>query len=110
MGTDCAPLIADLSFEFKFMKKLIRMDISVARKLNKTFRYIDDLLTQNKPRFLNSIGQIYPHEKKTTESPTNCSYLDPYLALNLPLTFTIKEWCLYFSTNLVPKGYVSICF
>ena len=43
MGTDCAPLIADLflfSFEFEFMKKLIRMDISVTRKFNKTFRYI----------------------------------------------------------------------
>ena len=76
------------------MKKLIRTDISVARKFNKTSRYIDDLLTLNNPRFLNSIGQIYPLElelKKTTESPTNCSYLDPYLALNLPPTFNIKE-------------------
>ena len=38
MGTDCAPLIADLflfSFEFEFMKKLIRTDISVARNLTK---------------------------------------------------------------------------
>ena len=42
MGTDCAPLIADLflfSFEFDFMKKLICTDVSVARK---SFRYIDD--------------------------------------------------------------------
>ena len=40
MGTNCAPLIADLflfSFEFEFIKKLIRTDISVA---NKTFRYM----------------------------------------------------------------------
>ena len=45
----------------------------------KKFRYIDDLLMLNNPRFLNPIGQIYPQEleiKKTTERPTNCSYLD----------------------------------
>ena len=63
MGTDCAPLIADLfllTFEFEFMKKLIRVDISVARKFNKTFRYIDDLLMLNNPRFLNSIYNLSP--------------------------------------------------
>ena len=73
MGTDCAPLIADLflfSFEFDFMKKLIRTDFSVARKFNKTFKYIDDLLTL---QFEKSIPDIYPKElelKKTTESQT----------------------------------------
>ena len=48
MGTDCVPLIADLflfSFELDFMKNLIHTDFSVARKFNKTFRFIDDLLT-----------------------------------------------------------------
>ena len=82
MGTDCAPLVADLflfSFEFEFMRTLIRTDFSVARKFSKTFRYIDDLLTLNNPEFSNFIGHIYPQElelKKTTESPENCSYLD----------------------------------
>ena len=65
---------------------------------NKTFRYnIDDLLTLNNPGFLNSIGHIYPHElelKKTTESPTNCSYLD--------LNITISG--LKFTTDLYDKG------
>ena len=96
VGTDCAPLIADLFLEFGFMKKLIRTDISVARKFNKTFRYIDDLLTLNNPRFLNSRRQIYPHElelKKTTESPTCCSYLD--------LDITISG--LKFTTDLYDK-------
>ena len=96
MGTDCAPLIADLflfSFEFEFMKNLNRKDVSVARKFNRTFRYIDDLLTLNNSSFRNSIDQIYPPElelKRTTESLTTCSYLDLYLTLNSVLTCMIK--------------------
>ena len=82
MGTDCAPLVADLflfSYEFEFMKSLIRTDLSVAAKFNNTCRYIDDLLTLNNPDFQACIGQIYPPElelKKTTESHDSCSYLD----------------------------------
>ena len=73
------------------MKKFICTDISASRKFNKTFRYIDDLhvLTLNNP---SSIGQIYPL-KKTTESPTNCSYLD--------LNITISS--LKFTTDLYDK-------
>ena len=47
MGTDCAPLVADLflfSLEFSFMKDLIRTNLSLAGKFNRVFRYIDDLL------------------------------------------------------------------
>ena len=82
MSTDCAPLVADLflfSYEFEFMKSLIRTDLSVAAKFNNTCRYIDDLLTLNNPDFQAYIGQIYPPElelKKTTESHDSCSYLD----------------------------------
>ena len=46
MGTDCAPLVADLflfSYEFEFKKSLIRTDLSVAAKFSNTCRYIDDL-------------------------------------------------------------------
>ena len=74
-------LIAGLflySFEFNFMKGLIRNDIVAAKRFSNTFRYIHDLLTSNNTR--NSIGKIYPPElelKITTElSPTTCSYLD----------------------------------
>ena len=82
MGTDCAPLVAYLflfSYEFGFMKSLIRTDLSVAAKFSNTCRYIDDLLTLNNPDFQACIGQIYPPElelKKTTESHDRCSYLD----------------------------------
>ena len=79
IGTDCAPLVADLflfSFEFEFMKMQISNDLPLARKFNRTFRYIDDLLTLNNPGFCTFIDQIYPKElklKRTTEGSDNCS-------------------------------------
>ena len=82
MGTDCAPLVADLflfSFEFSFMKELICTNLPLAGKFNKTFRYIDDLLTINNPDFSDYISKIYPNEpelKQTTEGHGKCSYLD----------------------------------
>ena len=80
MGIDCAPLVADLFlFSFEFMKIQISNDLPLARKFNRTFRYIDDLLTLNNPGFCTFIDQIYPKElklKRTTEGSDNCSYLD----------------------------------
>ena len=83
MGTDCAPLLANLylfSFEYKFMKALLKNNnkpetavqslhlfslgitwffyISKAKHFSNTFRYIDDLLTINNPSFENEIGNI----------------------------------------------------
>ena len=88
MGTDCAPLIADLflfSFEFDFRKGLIRKDLAAARKFNKTYRYIDDLLALNNPHFVKLIGKIYPPQlelKRTTEGPITCSYLDLNISIS----------------------------
>ena len=82
MGTDCAPLLANLFlfyYEYKYMKNLIKNNIWVARKFNNTMRYIDDLLTLNNSKFEHAISDIYPPElqlKKTTECSTALSYLD----------------------------------
>ena len=82
MGTDCAPLLANLYlfyFEYKFMKNLMKNNFSKARSFTYLFRYIDDLLTINNPCFENNVKEIYPPElvlKKTTESNNLCSYLD----------------------------------
>ena len=61
------------------MRGLIRKDLATARKFNKTYRYIDDLLALNNPHFVKSIGKIYPPQlelKRTTEGPITCSYLN----------------------------------
>ena len=72
MGTDCAPLLANLFlfyYEYKYMKNLIKNNIILAKKFNNTMRYIDDLLTLNNNQFDAAIKDIYPQElqlKKTT--------------------------------------------
>ena len=54
MGTDCAPLLANLFlfyYECKFMKNNLKHDTQKAIIFSNTFRYIDDLLTLNNPFF-----------------------------------------------------------
>ena len=48
MGTDCAPVVANLSmfaYEYEFMKGLliIKDNITLAIKFSNTYRYIDDI-------------------------------------------------------------------
>ena len=55
MGTNCAPLLADLflySYESEFLQKLVKdKKIQEARAFNFTYRYIDDVLSINNSRF-----------------------------------------------------------
>ena len=46
VGTNCAPLVADHSFEADFISDLIRKkDYSLVRSFNLIFRFIDDVLS-----------------------------------------------------------------
>ena len=83
MGTNCAPLLADLflySYENEFLDKLIKEGKrKLARRFNLSYRYIDDLISFNNKRFKEFISDIYPKEltiSETTESTSVASYLD----------------------------------
>ena len=82
MGTDCAPLLANLflfCYEYKYVKDKLKVNHKQARLVKHTVRYIDDLLTLNNPSFEQEIPNIYPPQlqlKKTTEAPDKLSYLD----------------------------------
>ena len=83
MGTNCAPLLADLflfSYENETLDKLIKEGKrKLARKLNLSYRYIDGLISFNNKRFKEFISDIYPKEltiSETTESASIASYLD----------------------------------
>ena len=83
MGTNCAPLLADLflySYENEFLDKLIKKGKrKLARKFNLSYHYIDDLISFNNKRFNEFISDIYPKEltiSETTESTSIASYLD----------------------------------
>ena len=83
MGTNCAPLLADLflySYENEFLDKLIKKGKrKLARRFNLSYHYIDDLISFNNKRFKEFISDIYPKEltiSETTESTSVASYLD----------------------------------
>ena len=67
MGTNCAPLLAELflySYEADFIQGLLKKN---EKKLafNFTFHYIDDFLSLNNSRFGNFVNRIYPIELDT---------------------------------------------
>ena len=90
MGTNCAPLLADIflySQKAEFIQSLLSTGKKkIASQFNFTYRYIDDVLSINNPDFKNYLGQMYPAElqiKGTTESNVNtsASYLDLLLSI-----------------------------
>jgi hypothetical protein len=89
MGTNCAPLLADLflySYDAEFIQKpLHEKKKSLTLAFNSTFGYINDVLSTNNNQFHSYVDSIYPSEleiKVTTESSTSVSYLDVLLKLD----------------------------
>ena len=75
IGTNCAPLLADLfihSYEVDFIADLTqKKEHHLARSLNLSFRYIDGVLSLNNPSFEDFIHRIFPKEleiKDTTDT------------------------------------------
>ena len=88
MGTNCAPLLADLflySYENEFLHNMIKSGHRrLARSFTLCYRYIDDLIVFNK-KFLDYLKEIYPSE--LTVEKANKSDLADYL----DLTFIIDS-------------------
>ena len=87
MGTNCAPLLADIflySYEAEFIQSLVSEGKrNLASDFNFTYRYIDDVLSINNPKFADYLSRIYPSElevKETTETNNSASYLDIMLS------------------------------
>ena len=89
MGTNCAPLLADLflySYEADFIQGLLKKkEKKLAQSFNYSFRYIDDVLSLNNARFIDYVHHIYPNEleiKDTTDTVKSASYLDLFLCID----------------------------
>ena len=89
MGTNCAPLVADL---FLFCnERVLMMSLSddkqadVIDAFNTTSRYMDDILNINNVCCDNMVSQIYPSElqlNKANTSNTKAAFLDLHLSVS----------------------------
>ena len=95
MGTNCAPLVADLflfCYERDFMMSLSddkQADIFDA--FNTTSRYFDDILNINNVYFDTMVSQIYPSELQLNEantSDTEATFLDLHLLISNDIVST----------------------
>ena len=90
VGTNCAPLLADLflySYENEFQDNMIK---SGHRRLERSFnlchRYLDDLIVFSNKKFLDYLKEIYPSQL-TVEKANKSDHLANYL----DLTFIIDS-------------------
>ena len=86
MGTNCAPLVADLflfCYERDFMTSLsIDNQADIIEAFNSTSRYLDDI---DNPYFEGIVNQIYPPElklNKANTSDTDAPFLDLHLSIS----------------------------
>ena len=129
MGTNCAPLLADLfffSYQTEFIEGLIRIgNKNLAKSFNFSFRYIDDVLSLNNKTFDDHVDRIYPLNLKSRTLQTllhqpltsifTCNMTNTVtLPLNYMISATISiflSWTFPFLivTSLLPPPTVFTC-
>ena len=89
MGTNCAPLVADLflfCYERDFMTSLSDVkQAEIIEAFKSTSRYLDDLLNIDNPYFEGMVNRIYPPElqlNKVNTADTEAPFLDLHLSIS----------------------------
>ena len=92
MGTNCAPLVADLFlfyYERDFMTSLSDVkQAEIIEAFKSTSRYLNDLLNIDNPYFEGMVNRIYPPElqlNKANTSDTEAPFLDLHLTISTDL-------------------------
>ena len=95
MGTNCAPLVADLflfCYERDFMKYLSDdKQFDVIDAFNTASRYLGDILNISNVNFDNMVSQIYPSELQlntANTSDTEAAFLDLHLSISNDIVST----------------------
>ena len=95
MGTNCAPLVADLflfCYERDFMMSLTDdKQADVIDAFNTTSRYLDDILNIYNVYFDNMVSQIYPSElqlNKANTTDTKAAFLDLHLSISNDIVYS----------------------
>ena len=98
MGTNCAPLVADLflfCYERDFMKSLSRENqADIIEAFNSTLRYLDDLLNIDNIYFDQMVDRTYPTElqlDRANSSDTEAPFLDLNLCISNGTVFYDKR-------------------
>ena len=82
MGTDCAPLEADLFLFYcgrDFLLSLSEDNQSdVIAAFNSTSRYLDDLLNTDNNFFDSTVNRIYPSELQLNKARSTCQMPRPH--------------------------------
>ena len=109
MGTNCAPLVADLflyCYERDFMLSLSPITQSnIIEAFNSTSRYLDDILNLDNQYFDKMVSEIYP--KELVLNKTNCSDVtSSFLDLNISISNGVIRTKIYdkrddFNFNIV---------
>ena len=93
MGTNCAPLLADLflySYENEFLDNMIKSGRRrLARSFNLCYRYIDDLIVFNNKKFLDYLKEICPSQL-TVEKANKSDHLADYLELTFVMEVEVR--------------------
>ena len=89
MGTNCAPLVADLflfCYERDFMTSLSDVkQAEIIKALKSTSRHQDNLLNIDNPYFEGMVNRIYPPElqlNKSNTTDTDAPFLDLHLSIS----------------------------
>ena len=111
MGTNCAPLAADLfllCYERDFMKDLSNDNqADIINAFNSTSRYLDDLFNIDNPYFEGMVKQIYPSElqlNKANTFDTEAPFLDLHVSLLTGDRRQTKQFCFLDADCLVVGG------
>ena len=94
MGTNCAPLLADLfrySYENEFLDNMIRSGHRrLARSFNLCYKYNDDLIVFNNKKFSDYLKERYSSQltvEKANRSDHLSDYLDPTFIIDNEASF-----------------------
>ena len=117
MGTDCAPLVADLflfCYEKDFMLSLSDNNPpDIIEAFNSTSRYLDDLLNIDNPYFDQMVGQIYPTEfqlNKANASDTEAPFLNWFKPSSRSILLTVPRRCFFCGSFLIVMLHVCVCY
>ena len=116
MGTNCAPLVADLSlfcYAWDFMMSLSDdKQADVIDAFNTTSRYLDDIININNVYFDNMVSQIYPSEiqlNKANTADTDAAFLDLHLSISNDVVSTkIYDKCDDFDFEIVNFPFLDV--